>query len=124
LGRGNRNLGGDRRRRFGESRRCERDLPQRGARHEERRSLSALARRDRGAINLRLNQNVVRAADHDKMFNIVAPDKHQLPLTVEAECIDQPEPRLAGPSTRNAQAMCKRQPINKRKHDERGDAAS
>jgi hypothetical protein len=58
------------------------------------------------------------------MFNIVAPDKDQLPLTIEAECIDQPEPRLAGPSTRNAQALGKRQPINEGEPDERGDAAS
>jgi hypothetical protein len=58
------------------------------------------------------------------MFDIVAPDQHQLPLPVEAERIDKPEPRLAGSSPRDAQPVCKRQPINKRKHDECGDAAS
>ena len=58
------------------------------------------------------------------MFDIVAPDKHQLPLPVEAECVDQPEPRLAGSSARNAQPMSERQPVEKREHDEGGDAAS
>jgi hypothetical protein len=58
------------------------------------------------------------------MFDIVAPDKHQLPLPVEAECVDQPQPRLAGPSARNAQPMSEGQPIKNREHDEGGDAAS
>jgi len=58
------------------------------------------------------------------MFYVVAPDKHELPLSVEAKCIDQPESRLAGPSARNTQPMCERQPINKREHNECCDAAS
>ena len=58
------------------------------------------------------------------MFDIVAPDEHQLPLAVEAERVDQPEPRLAGPSARNAQPVCERHPVKDRQHDERGDAAS
>ena len=58
------------------------------------------------------------------MFDIVAPDQHQLPLPVEAEGVDQPEPRLAGPSARNAQPMSERQPVENREHDEGGDAAS
>jgi hypothetical protein len=58
------------------------------------------------------------------MFDIVAPNEHQLPLAVQAECIDKPEPRLASPSTRNAQPMCERQPIKERQHDKCGDAAS
>jgi hypothetical protein len=39
------------------------------------------------------------------MFDIVPADQHQLPLPIQAERIDQPEPRLPGPSTRNAQPM-------------------
>ena len=77
-----------------------------------------------GAIDLRLDQNVVRPADHDQMFDIVATDKHELPLPVQAECIDQPEPRLAGPSARNTQPMSEGQPVNNREHDKGGDAAS
>jgi hypothetical protein len=84
----------------------------------------ALPRRDHGAIDLRLNQNVVRSADHDQVFDIVAADQHKLPLPVQAECIDQPEPRLPGSSTRNAQPMSEGQPVNNRENDEGGDAAS
>jgi hypothetical protein len=51
--------------------------------------LAALARRGHGAIDLRLKQNVVRPADHHQMFDIVAPDQHQLPLPVEAEGVHQ-----------------------------------
>jgi hypothetical protein len=50
--------------------------------------LVVLACGARGAIDLRLDQNVVRPADHDQMFDIVAPDEHQLPLPVEAERVD------------------------------------
>jgi hypothetical protein len=84
----------------------------------------ALTRRGRGATDLRLDQNVVRPADHDQMFDIVAPDKHQLPLPIEAERVDQPEPRLADPSARNAQPMGESQPVENRDHDQGGDAAS
>jgi len=72
---------------------------------------------------LRLQQNVVRPADHDQVFDIVAPDEHQLALPVEAESVNQPEPRLAGPSARNAQPMGEREPIENRQNDEGGDAA-
>jgi hypothetical protein len=58
------------------------------------------------------------------MFDIVATDQHKLPLPIQAEGIDQPEPRLPGPSTRNTQPMSEGQPVNNRKHDEGGDAAS
>ena len=57
------------------------------------------------------------------MFDVVAPDEHQLALPVEAECIDQPEPRLAGPSAGNAQPMSERQPVQNRQNDENGDPA-
>ena len=83
-----------------------------------------LARRRGGAIDLRLDQNVVRPTDHHQMFDIVAPDEHQLALPVEAECVDQPEPRLAGPSARNAQPIRKRQPVENRQKDEGGDATN
>jgi hypothetical protein len=72
---------------------------------------------------LRLEQNVVGPADHDQMFDIVAPDEHELALPVEAECVDQTEPRLAGPSARNAQPMSERQPVENRQDNQGGDAA-
>jgi hypothetical protein len=58
------------------------------------------------------------------MFHVVAPDEHQLALPVEAECVDQPEPRLAGPSAGNAQPLSKRQPVKNRQNDKGGDRAS
>jgi hypothetical protein len=36
------------------------------------------------------------------MFDVVAANQHQLALPVETERVDQPEPRLAGPSAWNA----------------------
>jgi hypothetical protein len=58
------------------------------------------------------------------MFDIVASDKHQLALPVEAEGVDQAEPRLAGPSARNTQPMSESQPVEDREHDKGGNAAS
>ena len=58
------------------------------------------------------------------MFDIVASDKHQLPLPVEAEGVDQAEPRLAGPSAGNTQPMSESQPVEDREHDKGGNAAS
>jgi hypothetical protein len=58
------------------------------------------------------------------MFDIVATDQHQLPLPIQAERIDQPEPRLPGPSARNAQPMSEGQAVDNREHDQGGDAAS
>jgi hypothetical protein len=57
------------------------------------------------------------------MFDIVASDKHQLPLPVEAEGVDQAKPRLAGPSARNTQPMSEGQPVEDREHDKGGNAA-
>jgi hypothetical protein len=73
---------------------------------------------------LRLEQNVVRPADHNEMFHVVAPDEHQLALPVEAECVDQPESGLAGPSARNTQPLSERQPIENGQNDKGGDRAS
>ena len=125
-GRRSRGLGGGLGRRFGRGRRPGRyefGSPRRRAWHEQRRSLAVLARRVRGAIDLRLDQNVVRPSDHDQVFDVVAPDEHQLALPIEAERIDQPEPRLAGPSARNAQPTSERQPVQNRQNDENGDPA-
>ena len=63
---------------------------------------------------MRFDQNVVRSADHDEMLDIVAPDEHQLTLPVEAESVDEAEPRLARPPARNAQPMGEREPVDDR----------
>ena len=47
-----------------------------------------------GPDDLRLDQNVVRAADHDEMFGVVAPDDDKLALAVEIEGIDDAQPQL------------------------------
>jgi hypothetical protein len=52
-----------------------------------------------GANDLRLDQNIVGTADHDEMFDIVAPQKHKLTLPVQVEGIDDTKSRLAGPAT-------------------------
>ena len=69
-------------------------------------------------------QDVVRAADHDQMLDIVAADENELPLTVEAEGVDQPEPRLARPSSRDAQPMGEHKPVDDRQRHQDGDPAS
>jgi hypothetical protein len=58
------------------------------------------------------------------MFDVVASDKHQLALPVQAEGDDQAEPRLAGPSARNAQPMSESQPVEDREQDKGGNATS
>ncbi len=58
------------------------------------------------------------------MFDIVAPNEHQLPLSVEAERVDEAEPRLAGPSAGNAQPMGEHQSVDERQNHQSGDAAS
>ena len=57
------------------------------------------------------------------MLDIVAPNENQLPLAVEAERVDEPEPRLARPSARNAQPMGEHESVEDRQDDQRGDAA-
>jgi hypothetical protein len=49
----------------------------------------------RGTGDRGFDQNIVRPADHDQMFDIVAPHQHELALSVEVEDIDDGESRLA-----------------------------
>ena len=58
------------------------------------------------------------------MLDIVAPNQHQLPLAVEAERVDEAEPRLTRPGARNAQPMGERQSVDDRQDHQSGDAAS
>ena len=75
------------------------------------------------AIDLRFEQDVVRAADHHQMFDIVAADENELPLSIEAERVDQPQSGLARPSAGNAQPVREQEPIDDRqRHQGRNPA--
>jgi hypothetical protein len=50
------------------------------------------------ANDLRLDDNVIEAANHHEMFDIVPSHQHKLALSVEAERIDETEPRLTSPT--------------------------
>ena len=66
-----------------------------------------LARANRlrlGANDLRFDDDVVGAADHQEMLDIVAPHENELALSVEREGVDQAEPRLARPARRRKSA--------------------
>jgi hypothetical protein len=47
-----------------------------------------------GANNFGFDDEIVGAAQHDQMFDIVATNNHQLSLAVEIESVDQPQARL------------------------------
>ena len=57
--------------------------------------------------DLGLDQQVVRPADHDQMFGIVAPHDDELALAIEIESIDNAEPGLARPPPRHTKAAAK-----------------
>lgn len=68
-------------------------MRQRPARRGRLARCGGLAHRrtaDRG-----FDHNIIGPADHDQMFDVVAPHQHQLALPVEVENIDKGEPRLA-----------------------------
>jgi hypothetical protein len=50
-----------------------------------------------GTRNFGFDHKIVRAANHEEMLNVVAPDDHKLALAVHIEDIDDPEPRLPRP---------------------------
>ena len=88
-------------------------------------------RRQRGlgrrADDFAFDQNVVRAADHDEMFDIVAADENEAAARIDGERVEHAETRLAG-----AAAVRQRQPAageaaqthesdgNQRKNDAEG----
>ena len=83
-----------------------------------------LAGRGERAIDLGFDQNVVRTADHDQMLDVVAPDQHKLPLSVEAESVDETQSRLSRPAARNPQPMRENEPVEDRQNHQGGEAAS
>jgi hypothetical protein len=88
------------------------------------RTLRALRRErglGRGADDFAFDQNVVRAADHNKMFDIIAPDQNQAAAGVDGEGVENTEPGLAV-----AARIADRKPASgqapyadKRQHDQR-----
>jgi hypothetical protein len=108
LGRGDRGRGlGRARRRLGLRRRGQIVFPGRGKR----------------AIDLRFDQNVVRAADHDQMLDVVAPHEHKLPLPIEAERVDETQSRLSCASPRHAQPVGEHESVQNRQNHQRGESA-
>jgi len=77
-----------------------------------RRPQAVFATRRKRSIYLRFDENVVRPADHDEMFHVVAPDEDELPLAVQTEPVDEAEPRLPGPPSRDPQPVREHQTIN------------
>jgi hypothetical protein len=86
-------------------------------------SLIVLARRRERTVDLRFDQDVVGAADHDEVFDVVAPDQDELALSIETERVDEAQPRLARPPSRDAQPMREHQPIDDRQDHQRSDSA-
>ena len=80
----------------------------------DRRLEARLARRGGdGAHDLRFEQHVVGAADHDQVLDVVAAHQHQLTLSVERKGVDQAEPRLAGAARAgHPQAMAENEAID------------
>jgi hypothetical protein len=52
--------------------------------------------RARHADDVRLDDDVVRAADEQEMLDVVAPQQDELALTIEIVDVDDPEAGLAG----------------------------
>ena len=75
------------------------------------------------AIDLRFDQNVIRAADHHQMLDVVAPDQHKLSLPVEAERVHETQSRLSRPSPRDAQPMGEHESVQNRQNHQPGEAA-
>jgi hypothetical protein len=74
------------------------------------------------ADNLRLDHDIIGAADHQEMFDIVAAHDDELALAVERESVDQAEPRLARPApARKSQPMAKQQAIGDNERYDRDD---
>jgi hypothetical protein len=72
------------------------------------------------ADNLRFDQDVIWAADHDEMFDIVAPHEDKLTLSVEVKGIDNPEARLTRPAAaRHVQPAAESQPKNEQNQESR-----
>ena len=89
-----------------------------------RRGKPVLARGRRGAVDLRFEQDVVRAADHHQVLDIVPPDENELPLSVKAESVDQTEPGLPRPASGHPQTMGEDDAIDDRQRHQSGDSAS
>ena len=66
------------------------------------------------------DQDVVRAADHDEMFGVVAAHDDQLALAVQIERIDDAEPCLTRTAARHAQTAAEQHPDDE-KHQKSGD---
>jgi hypothetical protein len=82
-----------------------------------------LASRSKRTIDLRFDQNVVWAADHDQMLDVIPPDQDKLSLPIEAERIHETQSRLPRPPSRNAQTMGEDEPVEDRQNNQGRDPA-
>jgi len=101
-----------------------RDLFGRGGRRGRKGRLLFARRKRLGlrADDLRFDDDVVGAADHQQMFDIVAAHQNELALTVQGEGVDQAKPRLARPAAaRKTQPMAKQRAIGNDEGDDRND---
>jgi hypothetical protein len=73
---------------------------------------------------LRFEQNIVRPADHDQMFDIVAPHENELSLPVETESVHKTKSRLSRPPARHAQPMRENETVDRRQHRHCDDGAA
>ncbi|HEY5226654.1 MAG TPA: hypothetical protein VIJ06_07680 [Methylovirgula sp.] len=73
-----------------------------------------------GPNDLGFDQNVVGAADHHQMFDIVTTDDDELALTVEIEGVDNAEPHLPGSPARHSEPAPKGEPKDQ-EHEDCGD---
>jgi hypothetical protein len=78
-------------------------------------------RRDR-PIDLRFNQYVVWTADHDQVFDVVAPNDDKLPLSIETERIDEAQSRLPGSPAWHTQPVCEHESIHEGQNHQCGDS--
>ena len=80
------------------------------------RGLDCRGTRDRG-----FDQHIVRPADHDQMFDIVAPYQHELALPIEIEHIDDGEPRLAPATVLDVETLAVQDPAHHGNDDDHDD---
>jgi hypothetical protein len=65
-----------------------------------------------GPDDLGLDQNIIWAADHHQMFDIVAAHNDQLPLSIEIEGVHDAQPHLAGAAPLHAKPATESQSKN------------
>jgi hypothetical protein len=96
-----------------------------GSRWRRRDILVALQGLKLHTHDLGLDDDVVRTADHQEMFDIVPPHDDKLALSVKRKGVDQTQPRLARLApARKAQPMAEKSAISDNQGDNRNERYS